>query len=115
MAAQGAKINARSHAIRLWGARRVTSTRMATTKPTTWTATSSGWLATKSSTVEPSVEGSGRGDERYVEHRRAPCFGSVVVPPLHPVGPETRPGDRLTERLPVGASSGRPRGAPVVR
>src|SRR5262245_24056508 len=82
--------------------------------PTTCTATSSGWERTNVSTVEPSVEGSGSRHERYVEHRRAPGLRCVVVPPLHPVGTEACPGHRLPERLPIGASGGAPRGAPVV-
>src|SRR5512143_2018294 len=114
MAAQGAKTSARSHAIRLWGARRVTSTRMATTSPMTCTATSSGWERTNVSTVGSSVEGSGHGDERHVEQRCPPVLRRVVVPPLHPVGPETGLHHRLAERLPVCTGLCRSRAAPVV-
>src|SRR5512143_3081491 len=101
MAAHGAKIRASSHAIRLWGARRVTSTRIATSSPTTCTATNSGWERRKVSTVPPSVEASGRRDERHVEQRGPPAFRRVVVPPLHPIGAEPGAHHGLTQRLPV--------------
>ena len=103
IAAQGAKTRARSHAIRLCGARRVTSTRIATTRPMRCTATSSGWERTNVSTVRPSVEGSWRGDERDVEQRRPPPLRRVVVPPFHPVGAEAGVHHRLAERLAMRA------------